>query len=307
MSVLAAILSASIALQPSAASSTPPQPPADEEVTVLDEIVVDGRPLEDYVRDFVSEIGATARDRGLARWRDRVCVGVANMDPEAAQYVADRVSEVALDLGLRPGEPGCRPDLIIVAADDGAAMADALVRRQEHNFRVGHLSTDLGAAALRDFRSMEKPVRWWATSMPVNSENGMRAVRLPGDVDPEGRPVAPAINQVGGSRLISRIRDDLIRSVVIIDMPKAEGASLRQLADYTAMVSLAQIDPKADASGYNSILNLFSAGRDPEGLTEWDMSYLRALYSPNAAEVTTGRQTSAVLTQIERDDASRAE
>ena len=116
MSVLLAALAA-LAVQtgqptPDANEALPPG----DDVVVLDEIVVDGRPIERYVRDFIRDIGATARDRGLARWRDRVCVGVANMEPEAAQYIADRISEVALDLGLRPGEPGCTPNLIVVAS-----------------------------------------------------------------------------------------------------------------------------------------------------------------------------------------------
>ena len=66
--------------------------------------------------------------------------------------------------------------------------------------------------------------------------------------------------------------------MVILDIDQIGGVSGQQLADYVAMVTLAQIDPEADTSRYASILNVFDAPDSAVGLTEWDQAYLRGLY-----------------------------
>lgn len=39
-------------------------------------------------------------------------------------------------------------------------------------------------------------------------------------------------------------------------------------------------NPKADTSGFDTVLNLFSEGADRSGgLTQWDLDYLSALYA----------------------------
>ena len=50
------------------------------------------------------------------------------------------------------------------------------------------------------------------------------------------------------------------------------------LADYVAMVALAQVDADASTAGLTTILNLFSDETSPRALTEWDIAYLRGLY-----------------------------
>ena len=45
------------------------------------------------------------------------------------------------------------------------------------------------------------------------------------------------------------------------------------------MVALAQVDAEADTAAYPTILNLFAdPASAPAGLTDWDRSYLTALY-----------------------------
>jgi hypothetical protein len=147
------------------------------------------------------------------------------------------------------------------------------------------------------------PVRWWATSMPIDSESGGRAVRLPGDIDPHtGLPDAPEIEVFAASRLRTQIRDDLVRTTIIIDVDELGGATLVQLADYLAMVALAQIDASADTSGYRTVLNLFEdPAAAPEGLTEWDRSYLQALYEHDQLRINRNSQVRSVAEAVARD------
>src|SRR5690606_3653198 len=77
----------------------------------------------------------------------------------------------------------------------------------------------------------------------------------------------------------SGTRDDLQYVIIIVDTTQLPGTTWQQLADYLAVVSLAQIDPKGDPAAFDSILNLFTNPAAYSGLTDWDRSYIRALYS----------------------------
>lgn len=264
---------------PQVSPSSVGQDPTPAPTATLDDIVVERRQLESMVRNFVGEVGAPANRRGLARWQGGICVGVVNIRTDVGQYIADRVSEVGMDLGLTPGDPGCRANIFIVFAVDSAGLADAMVGENRQAFRRGVSGLDRGNPALRDFRTADRPVRWWHVSMPTDSETGQRAVRLPGDVDPTtGQPAAPVVNVFAASRLNSQIRDDLSKVMIIVDIDRLGETNLAQLADYLAFISLAQVDPAGDTASFDTILNLFDSPFSVDGLTEWDASYLRSLY-----------------------------
>ncbi len=252
----------------------------DEPVTLRD-VTVTGQSLDQLIRNFVVEVAEPNRHRGLARWDDRICVGVANLRPETAQFIADRVSTVASDLGLDAGEPGCTPNILIVATDDADALTRSLVERRTRAFRMGGSGMDRGGDALKDFVETPRPVRWWQMSIPTDSETGDPAIRIPGQCRApceSSYDFAPTISVFAASRIQSQIVDNLSRAIVIVDVDEVGRLSILQLADYIAMVSLAQIDPEADTRAYASILNVMDDPTAADGLMEWDQAYLRGLY-----------------------------
>lgn len=271
---------------------------------VIDEVVVRGRRLSeiefdirDYITDFVVEVAASPPGRGYARWRDRVCVGVHNLRTAAAQYLVDRISRLALDMGLEPGEPGCAPEVIIVFATDADAVASDLVENEPRLFRpvAGHAGMNLPLAALDRFRQSDEPVRWWHVSMPVDARTGQPAIKLPGSRR------APVVAVAGPSRIHSGISDDLRRAIIIVDVEQISGLTWEQLGDYLALISLAQIEPDANPAAFDSILNLFRTPEYYSGLTDWDRSYLRALYTFDQ-ERYPELQRSAVVDRIARQE-----
>ncbi|NJC42122.1 hypothetical protein GGQ87_002417 [Brevundimonas alba] len=263
------------------APQTAPQTPPGEEPADLGEIEVTGRPLDTMIRSFVNEVAEPNNRRGLARWDDRICIGVANLRAEPAQYIIDRVSTVAEDLGVIPGEPGCTPNVIIVASADPDALARQLVEERRQAFRMGGSGMDRGGDALGEFVSSDAPVRWWQVSMPTDAETGGRATRIPGECRnscDNPLDMAPIVQVFAASRLQTQIVDYIFRTVVILDIDQVGRVSGQQLADYVAMVTLAQIDPDADTSRYASILNVFDTPDAADGLTAWDQAYLNGLY-----------------------------
>ncbi len=249
----------------------------------LPDVVVEGRSLTEATQEFVDQVAAPPRGRGLALWRGRLCVGAVGFPRDAGQYLVDRVSTVAEDLGVRIGEPGCTPNVLIASAEDGQAMAAELVERQRRDFDTNVSGANRSDRALDDFINSTRPVRWWHTSLPVDSKTGAPAVRIPGQCSgscSSTTDYAPNINVSSPSRLTSQIRDDLQKVVIVLDIDALNEASFSQIADYITMVALAQVDPDADTGGFNTILNIFQPGiATDDYLTDWDMAYLRGLYS----------------------------
>lgn len=278
-----------------------PAPPQDPQAPAvqIEDVEVEGRRLREAVRDFVGEVAAPPGVRGPARWNTQVCVGVVNLRADLAQYIVDRTSDVARDLGVRAGEPGCTANVLVIAADDGRAIANALVDARWGAFRPGGSGMTRTLQDLEDFRTSDAPIRWWHVSAPVDSESGELATRLPG-YD------APRTNVSRASRIRTDIRDDLWKALIVVDMSRATGLSLAQLADYCALVALAQVDPAADVSSFDTILNVFSDPTTP-GLTDWDMDYLRALYSVEQNSVGARARGDEIVEQMMRGARTRGQ
>jgi len=261
----------------------------------LPDVVAEGRRLEQLAREFINDVAAPTRDRGLARWNTRLCVGALNLRADVARTIVDRISDVADGLGVETGRPGCRPNALIIATDDGAGMATAMVEYRRRAFDIGSLKITQNDGALEAFMTEDRPVRWWQMSIPTDSETGQRAIRLPGDVDPStNEPIAPRIAVFAASRIQSQIRDDLTKVFIIVDIDDVDGLTTTQLADYLAMVTLAQIDAQGDTAGYDTVLNLFRDREGVSGLTSWDIAYLTGLYGAEQNRINPNAQARGV-------------
>jgi hypothetical protein len=260
--------------------------------TTLEDVVVDGRRLDQAIDDFVADIVAPPVNRGPARWHRRVCVGAINFRSDVAQALVDQVSAVAADAGLEIGEPGCSANVLILGTDDGSALAAGLVDRAPRAFRPGYSGAARSSEALERFVDTQAAVRWWHVSVPVDRETGAVAVRLPGFSPPRLR---------GEGLLRTPLRNDLLKVFIIVDVTAAGGVDVRRLGDYVGMVALAQIDPEADPSSYDTVLNLFDTPDSQRGLTDWDRSYLESLYGAELNARATNQQGGEVSSSMYRD------
>lgn len=280
IAALSLVAAGSPAQDPQTAPTTAQEP----DVADLADVEVTGRSVE-RVETFIREVAAPPPGRRLARWHRSICVGVSNLDRQYAQFMLDRIAVIATDVGLDSGEPGCRPNVMIIAASDAEALAKALVEDDPFVFRPVQGISDLGEAALERFQVTDAPVRWWHVSLPVMVDTGELATSLDGEraYNPKtGRPEPLVINVREATRLRANTRDDLDRVTIIIDVAKVGRVGFGPLSDYVAMIALAQVAPDADTSGYDTVLNLFAENADRSlGLTGWDRDYLTALYAAN--------------------------
>lgn len=294
-------LTAAALLGASTQSSASPKP-LGEPVTVED-VIVNGQRFQEAAGRYVSAVANPAGTRGLARWHGGFCVGVVNLRHDVAQPIIDRVSDTARSLGLRSGEPGCRPNVTIAVSDDPSTLAASMVDQSFRSFHTGGSGTDQGRAKLQAFIHDDRPVRWWHLSYPANTDTGEVAVRLPGYYNINGMQIdggdthayAPSVRTTSASRLRSAISDYLFQVVIIVDVDKVSATSNEQLSDYLAMIALTQVDPEGQTQGFSTILNLFDdTVATPPGLTSWDKAYLTGLYQSDLTRIQVGNQHTAL-------------
>ncbi len=254
-----------------ALAQTPPQE---------EDIVVVGERLQEMVRSFVGEVAvAPGAERQIARWDGRICPLVAGLPARQMQYVADRIAQRANQVDIRTEGPGCKANILIFVTPDASRLADGIV--DEYRNLVAFYSTSgvntLGRGPLEDFTTSTAPVRWWHVNQTVSADGQ----QLGTDTSSGGSQVIR-----GGpppSRARRATRQDFLRVLIIVDARQAQGVQLQALADYLAMVSLAQLSPDGRTVGTPTILNLFTdrdaGGIVPAGMTEWDQAYLEGLYT----------------------------
>lgn len=294
----AALLALSVASYGAAQAAEP----AEEEALIVDKVVVTARkPAE--TKNYVEQI--TAPPRGteqLARWDDRICVGVSGVREEQAQFLADRVSQRAVEIGLRTGKPGCEPDVTILVTTEPAKLIEAMQVKYTGLFAISNETRtgSLGNAAFEQFKTEDRPVRWWHVSETKSADGA----RISGEASAgltDGVTGAATVRSEG-SRLRSSIREDLSRAIIVVDANLVQGVSMDSLGDYIAFVTLMQADPNGNTTSVNTIMNLFRSdlgGKQATAMTDWDKDFLRALYSMP-------RNTSS-LSQAERYLAQRME
>jgi len=252
-----------------------------------DRVVIDAKRIEDAVRGFVAEVGAAPAGKNLARWDGTICAGAVNITEKYARRLIDQVSAVALAIGLEIGEPGCRPNVLILASPDGDALARQLVRDHFKAFLPPDTDgNDLGRKALRAFENSDAPVRWWHVTQTINVDTGQAIV------------LGKELTVRSSGRLRNSIREDMSHVVIVLDTSKIGTVSIASLADYISMIALAQVDADADTREYKSILNLFASGDRTARMTQWDLDYLVALHKARGDSRRRGGQEGEIAAQM---------
>ena len=292
----AGVLSAFAFFALSTASGQPNEPEAQSEI-----VVTGVRP--EQIQAFVEQVSAVPPSVDqIARWDDHLCVTLAGLGAEQGQIVVDQISLRAHAVGLRPGAAGCRPNVFVYFAANGNNFARDLLAQRQSLFAYYHEEgiATLGQASLASFVETARPVRWWHVVQTRGADGHRLGSEQAGNSSPPpptepGPPDADSLSNVQavrstGSRLRAAERQDFNRVVVIVDGMQISGIPVESIADYIAMVTLAQIDPQAQTREYPTILNLFSDNPDDVTfvMTNWDTAYLGGLYAStrNAASVT---------------------
>jgi hypothetical protein len=241
-----------------------PAPPPEPANTVAEVVVT--APRSELIQSFIDDVSAPVSSTDqLGRWNGVICPGVTGARRRYAELLNDRLAMAAYRVGLDVGEPGCRPNIMVVVTDDGNRTAREIVQKNPLWMDKWGDEGSQGRRALKAFVETPRPVRWWHVSETVTADGF--AV---------GRGESVEVRAVG--RVRKNVRQDFNRLLIVVDMKKTGPVQFGALSDYVAMVALAQLDPNAKTDRFDTILNLFNAGERPTGLTAWDTAYLKGLY-----------------------------
>jgi hypothetical protein len=275
-----------LALAACPAFAEPPAPPppdaSTQPPTEVKPVTVTAQRM-DAIKSFVAQVSAAPQQKQMARWDRTICSGVLGLPEQHAQYLNDRLAANAIGVGLQTGKPGCKPNVLIFVAPDADTFVAEIVKKHAGAFGAAGAANTRGRKALAEFTLRPRPVRWWHLSETAGADGA----RLGESVDNGGGKGSRMTLQVyNASRIHPNTQEVFANVIIVVDAKRAVGVSYQALCDYISMVALAQIDPHADATDLPSILNLFK-DRDagavlPTGLTDWDHSYLKALYAVRA-------------------------
>ncbi len=249
--------------------------------------VKDRAALEREVWTFVTAVAVKPGDESLARWQPQIplCPLVAGIPSNDGEYILSRISKAAANAGAPLGAQHCKGNLDVVVTSDPEGVIKAWSKRDVRMFGE---EADQGGTKVREFNA-SRPIRVW-----YNTE----FYQL------DGTPLGNAEGRAtGGGAVATRLEVNNYRALssvlVIVDTRQLKNVSYGQVASYIAMIGLAQIRPDASVGNAPTILNLFSAtGKAPPGLTAWDESFLKAVYT---TRITDRAQIAAIKSAMVQD------
>lgn len=259
-----------------AAQSTPQERPRSDEIVVTGKLESDAerrRKADAHVR----ALGVANAQRSVARWIDPICPRVIGLSREHALIVERQMRATAESLKIETAKSPCPSNIVVSFVSGGAAVARLVAGRDRRQLGEVPLSK-------RDFLlNSDTPIRWWHLT-ELKSKDGDRPVSFtPPSVQIEGGGSLPSgsetavLNQYNSSIISTRTVRALRSAVVIVDVDRAEGATLKSVTDYATLVSLAEIEFDSETPPH-SILALFSNSERPKELTGTDRSFLTELY-----------------------------
>jgi hypothetical protein len=265
------------------------------------EVIVTGRAdLAPKVSAFVNQITNYDPDdsMGLARWLVRICPLISGLSDQDAEFVLARVSEIARKAGAPIAGEKCRPNLYILITANPAELLRGMERRNRL-----FTFADAPASLIDEFIALPRPVKIWyhtgvetPEGLPLTSfefpelgkqshgnvfqSNDAQVANIPTPT-PHGTDPGMQTNPwANSSHIILNFVWDIHRVIVVVDQTRLAGVTRGQLADYVAMVGLAQLKADLQLGDTPTILTLFSGTPQAAsaGMTDWDQAFLKSLY-----------------------------
>jgi hypothetical protein len=207
--------------------------------------------LQRQARDFVQANGRVSQFGTVIHFASRLCMTVAGLTPEQNDAVKSRVQAVAQTLSeliYNARRQSCTTkNVSVVFTPNPQHTLDRMIADDPRMVGDAHSTT-------RGVKTVTRPIQAWFQTACVEAACTPDPVAIPA-----------------------------ITATVLVDARRISSTKLGTIADYVAMLVLA--DPLAvdRCQALPSILDLFAGhclGRSaPNGLTRNDMAYLRSLYT----------------------------
>lgn len=231
------------------------------------------------VDQFIGAVVVHRYGHSLVRWNAPVCPQVAGLSRDFGEFVLRRISHAAVDAHVALAGRVCSPNLFVVATQDPDSFLKDWWARDKRMYDEGQ-----GMKPVHAFVRSRRPIRAWYNTYagctgPGQIMPGVAAAGLTGTGVFDNIP-AICTNDTGGATLLSYpTAQSIFSALVIIDLRQMKNVTLRQIADYVALLSLADVRQDSDVIPMPSILRLFGRAAPPQGLSVWDQALLYSLYN----------------------------
>ena len=270
------------------------------------EIVVTGnRNLDQQMQEFVEALTEAPPRGQLSRFEWKACPVVIGLSEPQEATVEARMREVAKEVGVPLGGPGCAPNVLVAVTRDRQAFMKDLSKTAPMYL------TGLSDRQTQQILREPHATAWHVQGPPLNADGQpLKMVRLevptmmttsdgtPGSfTPPPSESVYLNDTTRPGSRIVASARRHFSAAVVLVDASKITGLSTTQLADYAAMRAFAKTDPaRLPSSSPETILKIFDIpieSKLPLSVTHWDVGFLQGLYS-SRSDLFAASQRSAI-------------
>ena len=242
---------------------------------------------------FVERITAVSSITGkAARWEDGVCPVTVGLGKKYAAYISAHLRELAKQVGAPVAGADCKPNIEIVFTTAPQGLADTI--RKDHPFFLGHASN----GAQRDtLAKVSHPIQAWYTTAfrdlrgtlvwdsPRMAGAGSEIrIPLPCGCGYMNLSSVISANSVTGGRLQDGMRSILYHVIIVAEPAKLLDHEVGTLADYIALLALAQVASLDACQPLGSVVNLLAknCANPASGLTTSDLGYLKGLYRMSA-------------------------
>lgn len=207
----------------------------------------------------------------LAQFQAPVCPGVIGMPDHFSAAMIARIRSVAQRARVPLDKRGtCKANLLVIFVANGQAALQNMRGRGPWLFGAispAQLSDLAKDPTLKDLAADPGPAHAW-----VSAEIRTRSGEVLGERD----LTDPTMS---ASRVSMPVRQDIVASVVVIDIGAVSGMPAEQVADYAAMRGLARTRPPRQPGAVSTIISLFDKGAiAPLNMTRFDRAYLRSIY-----------------------------
>lgn len=246
-----------------------PEDPVQSDIVVSTERARTDREIEKAVHDLARQVtGRLPFDRPIARFHQPLCLAVAGVNRAYVDDFAGRIIANARLADVPMAKGNCKANALVIFTGDTRKELEQARKKRRWIFG------SLGPSALDALLKSRDPAFAWRATQVLGT-NGM-----PVQYDDQQVPQNRTIEMSG--RLKQPIMIGVTGAIVVIDRDAAEGKSAQQLADYASLRLLApttevrEVAPGAPAT----IMTLFlDPANAPEGLTAFDMAFLRNTYA----------------------------
>lgn len=263
---------------PSAPAAPADSDPADPTINVIGRKVDEAQARRE-ANDFVRRAGVANGDNPVARWVTPVCPKVLGIQDQYAALVEAKMRAIADKAAIALAPLPCKTNIIVSFTTDAKTVTQRIAAKSPRRL------AEVPITARPKLLKGDAPIRWWYTTQVTGAdgiESGGDGATASSDTGGSGGSAqsfgAPTIQAFSSSIIRTQVVRVIRSATVVIDVTLADGVPLDAVASYAAMVAFAELTAN-DNPMPNSILGLFGKQGAFDGPTDWDMTFLRTLYS----------------------------